>query len=150
MPTGFAFYVTLPPSTRFIVRLVVAPNGVVSFATPGPPVEEVDEHGVPPFKPYPPLRSMKVALASIQARDIDRIIAYVPRAAGTNPTAHATCAVKLTVAICTDEAGEATLFVEDEGVVEADHQHGCGLKFGGEMAAPAAALQDPGTGGALS
>ncbi|KAI0037530.1 hypothetical protein FA95DRAFT_1614120 [Auriscalpium vulgare] len=118
MATSFAWYVTLPPSTRYVVQLVVSTDGVVSFVTPGPPVEEPDKDGVRHPVPYPPMRSMKAILSSIKPEDIGRIIAYVPRARAP-AAAGAAAAVKLTVAICTDNNGEATLSVEDGGIVEA-------------------------------
>ncbi|KAI0038920.1 hypothetical protein FA95DRAFT_1612998 [Auriscalpium vulgare] len=73
--TGITFYVTLPPSTCCLFQLVVSPEGVVSFASPGPPVEEPDEHGVSRPIAHPPLRSMKTALSVVKAEDLHRIIA---------------------------------------------------------------------------
>ncbi|KAI0041096.1 hypothetical protein FA95DRAFT_1611276 [Auriscalpium vulgare] len=118
MATSLAWYVTLPPSTRYVVQLVVSAEGVVSFVTPGPPVEEPDEDGVRRPVPYPPMLSMKAILSSIKAEDMDRVIAYVP-GARAHASADAAASVKLTVAICTDDKGDATLSVEDGGLVEA-------------------------------
>ncbi|KAI0040536.1 hypothetical protein FA95DRAFT_1611724 [Auriscalpium vulgare] len=106
--TGIAFYVTLPPSTRYLAQFVVAADGVVSFVIPGSPVEQPDENGVTHIVAQPPLRSMKTALSLVNAEDMDRIIAYVPRPAGTSAAPVTAGTVKLNVAITTDEKGEGS------------------------------------------